>query len=71
MDWLQSERQAVLEALVAVYAGDDEWIELVAYRATAQHLEGPNRDLALGIWRAVGVEPRKNRRRGRPRKRVS
>ncbi len=57
-------RRVALEALVAVYAGDDEWVERVAYRATAHHLEGENGDLALGIWRAVGVEPRKKRRRG-------
>ena len=70
MDLLQSERQAALGALVAVSAGDDEWVGRVAYHATAHHLEGQNRDLALGIWRAVGVEPRKRRRRGRPRKRA-
>ena len=70
VDWLQSERQAALEALVAVYAGDDDWIERIAYRATEHHLEGPNRDLAIGIWRAVGVEPAKNRRVGRPKKRA-
>jgi hypothetical protein len=71
VDWLQSERQAVVEALVAVFEGDgDDWIERVAYFATAHHLEGPRRDLALGIWRAAGVEPRKSRRPGRPRKRV-
>jgi hypothetical protein len=71
VDWLQSERQAALEALVAVYAGDDDWTEQAAYRATRNHLEGPNRDLALVIWRVVGVEPRKNRRRGWPRKRAA
>jgi hypothetical protein len=74
VDWLQlqSERRAALEALVAVYADDgDDWIERVAYRATARHLEGPSHGLALGIWRAVGIEPRKRRRRGRPRKRAA
>jgi len=69
VDSLLSERQAVQEALIAVYAGDADWIERVAHGVTAQHLEGPNRDLALGIWRAVGIEPR-SRRRGRPRKRA-
>ena len=68
-DWLPSQRRAALEALVGVYAGDDDGFALLAYQATAHHLEGPNRDLALTMWRAVGVEPRKNRRRGRPRKR--
>jgi hypothetical protein len=70
VDWLQPERRAALEALVAVYAGDDDF-ELLAYRATAHHLEGPNRDLALAMWQALGVEPRKRRRRGRPRKRAA
>jgi len=70
VDWLPSEHRAAREALVAGYAGDDDGMELLAYRATAHHLEGAGRELALGIWRAIGVTPRKNRRRGRPRKRV-
>ena len=55
MDWLQSERQAAaLEALVAVYADDDDWIERVAYRATEQHLEGTEPRSCAGDLAAGG-----------------
>jgi hypothetical protein len=33
VDWLQSERQAALEALVAEYADDDDWVERVAWKS--------------------------------------
>lgn len=69
VDSLQSERRAALQ-LVAENGGGSDRVERAAY-VLIQSVETSNRDLALGIWRAAGIEPRKRRRRGRPRKRAA
>jgi hypothetical protein len=57
VDWLPSEHRAAREALVAGYAGDDDGMELLAYRATAHHLKGRAVNLRSGFGVLLGLRP--------------
>lgn len=50
---------------------DDDLLARVAYILTESHTEGTNRDLATALFAALGISPRKNSPRGRPRKRTA
>lgn len=68
MDWLVSERRAALAALVAVYAGEDDWVERAP--SAGKSWRDRTQTWATALWNALGIQPRKNRRLGRPQKRV-
>jgi hypothetical protein len=50
---------------------DDDLLARAAYLVTQSHEEGPDRELANALFTGLGISPRKNRRRGRPRKRTA
>ena len=40
---------------------DDDFTAALAHKITQSHKEGPDRDLAIALSRAVGIQPRKTR----------
>ncbi len=70
-DGLDYVRRDLVQMILADHGLDDDLLAQVAYVMTQSHKEGSDRGLASALFSALGITPRKNRRRGRPRKRAA
>ncbi|MGZ3336139.1 MAG: hypothetical protein ACXVB5_11485 [Isosphaeraceae bacterium] len=69
LDYLQ---QGLVQMVLADHGlDDDDLVARAAYLIMNSHTEEASQALAIALFSSMGITPRKNRRRGRPRKRVA
>ena len=70
-DRLDYGQQGLVQMVLADHGlDDDDLLAHAAYLITHSHTEGASQPLTTALFSALGISPRKNRRRGRPRKRA-